>query len=595
MRTYYFAAETRELMTQWINALSLATILQEGTKLQCQNQPSINSMASFVKQNSEDCNSGFQSYNSCSGPITIQPTSQERNLKDGSGNVNGWVPHNPSNPYQPLYANAPPKPKRLNSEGQYAGSSPEASPSRRDDSENVLYGSRRRFEEIVTPIRQQEYHYHPYKAEYQSASMQDPDMVRSISHSATYSGENLGDKTPDQLRWDNIKPPNYTSNTPRKEDHSGNYSDVYKNSNYNLGMHMKADRPNFSSYGNSSANYQHSNQYYQSYQQASQKLSDSQQQDLSDVKINPNRRHRQPPRPHSADFLDHDSKKYYPNKKNIETITTDKTNVKTNQYNSVRPPRPKSSLDIVHSNDGYYWSEEHYAEKMRQSAMYLQNTLPQRSQSSRANTPILRRLNESSTLSEDSKSFNSEPIPVIMRQKRVGDFSRDATKSPSRQNLRRWSEHQDRTEGNFIKSGSARLPKQRAPDDESDEIQTYTGGEDFNEGRKEESMKRLLEWKQRMLQSPLTRKLSGSSARGVAQNELSKYYKQQVLKELEKQEAKSREEMGKRRSKADGIRMQNRIADGRRSAILSSDRYYSYSSDDEGKYLYFTFPFLLLY
>ena len=28
MRTYYFAAETKELMMQWMNAMSLASILQ---------------------------------------------------------------------------------------------------------------------------------------------------------------------------------------------------------------------------------------------------------------------------------------------------------------------------------------------------------------------------------------------------------------------------------------------------------------------------------------------------------------------------------------------------------------------------------------
>lgn len=32
MRTYYFAADTRELMVQWMNALSLASILQEGSR-----------------------------------------------------------------------------------------------------------------------------------------------------------------------------------------------------------------------------------------------------------------------------------------------------------------------------------------------------------------------------------------------------------------------------------------------------------------------------------------------------------------------------------------------------------------------------------
>jgi cell division protein YceG involved in septum cleavage len=32
MRTYYFAAETKESMLQWMNALSLASILQQDPK-----------------------------------------------------------------------------------------------------------------------------------------------------------------------------------------------------------------------------------------------------------------------------------------------------------------------------------------------------------------------------------------------------------------------------------------------------------------------------------------------------------------------------------------------------------------------------------
>lgn len=40
--------------------------------------------------------------------------------------------------------------------------------------------------------------------------------------------------------------------------------------------------------------------------------------------------------------------------------------------------------------------------------------------------------------------------------------------------------------------------------------------------QREESMKRLLEWKQRMLQSPLTRKSVGSGCRDDAKNELFK-------------------------------------------------------------------------
>lgn len=33
MRTYYFAAETKDAMLQWMNAMSLASILQNQTRL----------------------------------------------------------------------------------------------------------------------------------------------------------------------------------------------------------------------------------------------------------------------------------------------------------------------------------------------------------------------------------------------------------------------------------------------------------------------------------------------------------------------------------------------------------------------------------
>ncbi|EEB13860.1 phosphoinositol 3-phosphate-binding protein, putative [Pediculus humanus corporis] len=592
MRTYYFAAETRELMTEWTNALSLASILQEGTKMQSHD---VN-----LKQNNDEFNFRMQgNNNSYYGPVTMQPTSQDKNMKDRSGNVNGWVPQNPCGPYQPLYANAPPKPKRLNSEGQYAGSSPEASPNRRDDPDNVVYDRSRRFQETATPVQHQDYNYHPYSSQYSPGSAPSTDGNRSVPYSGAYSGSGMGDRGAGG--WgshNNSNNPSGQVGPVRKENQNNNRTDLFKNENYYPGISHKSSEQNFLNYGNSkdysSANYQHSNQYYQSYQQ--QPLQQQQQQPSKIPYEGQNSmnvvgvKSRQPPRPHSADFLDYDAKNYYPNKKYTEKITPgQKINVRNEQYNYNRPPRPKSSLEIMHSNDGYYWSEERYAEKMRQSAMYLQNSLPQRSHLSGANTPVSRRLDDSFKYQTDAKIPHDErETPIVFRQKRVEDILKDLTKSPSRQNPRRWSEHQDRSDNNFMRSASARLPKQRQHDEEagSDEIQAYTGGEDFNEGRKEESMKRLLEWKQRMLQSPLTRKSSGSSARGVTQNELSVFCKQQqVLKDLEKrEETRNREESSsKKRNKGDdrSNRNQNRIPDGRRSALLSADRYYSYSSDDE--------------
>lgn len=372
MRTYVFAAETREAMVQWMNALSLSTILQD---------------------TSREHEGGFA--------VTRQP---ERH-RDGQTS-NGWLPH------QPLYANAPPKPRRIGNEN-----SPEPSPD----------------------LHLNNQHYHPYPYQQHPNGFVHPSYVRG-------------------------------SNNPPVP------------------------------------NYQHPNQYYQGYYQ----LAPTPAPTIPPHQVTP-RRNYQPPRPHSADFLEYDAKKCYEYQETTVVKTTE-----TKMDSTVHRKRPKSSLDIIQSNDEkYYWSEERYAEKMRQSAMYLQQ-----------------RLAESPT--------------------------------------RRWEQSE-----NFTRSASARLARQAPDDEESDEVTTYMGGE--------ESMKRLLEWKQRMLASPLTRKPSGSSGRGSAQNELSKYYKQQVLRELERQEARSREELGRRRLKPDTMRYRSRSTDGRRSANTSSNRYNSYSSDDEGE------------
>ena len=64
----------------------------------------------------------------------------------------------------------------------------------------------------------------------------------------------------------------------------------------------------------------------------------------------------------------------------------------------------------------------------------------------------------------------------------------------------------------FLRSASARLPKKEEDPNRLD-----------GERKREESMKRLLEWKQRMLQSPLTRKgpqLSVAPANGQQTNSL---------------------------------------------------------------------------
>lgn len=75
------------------------------------------------------------------------------------------------------------------------------------------------------------------------------------------------------------------------------------------------------------------------------------------------------PRPHSADFLEYEAKNELLNKSMPSRMVNDQPR---------QPQRPKSSLDINSSYDpssDRYYSEESYAEKMRQSAQYLQQGL----------------------------------------------------------------------------------------------------------------------------------------------------------------------------------------------------------------------------
>ncbi|KAI8437603.1 hypothetical protein MSG28_011871 [Choristoneura fumiferana] len=75
------------------------------------------------------------------------------------------------------------------------------------------------------------------------------------------------------------------------------------------------------------------------------------------------------PRPHSADFLEYEAKNELLNKSMPNRMVNDQPR---------QPQRPKSSLDINSSYDpssDRYYSEESYAEKMRQSAQYLQQGL----------------------------------------------------------------------------------------------------------------------------------------------------------------------------------------------------------------------------
>ncbi|XP_054264759.1 uncharacterized protein LOC128987765 isoform X5 [Macrosteles quadrilineatus] len=540
MRTYYFAADSQPLMAKWMNALSLASILQDNTSSWGGHKPHSSHQQTA---SADDSDSGFHGqYNGTSHGHTDSPA-----------DTNSWRP--PSQGYhQPLYANAPPKPRRLND------TSPERSPERVSDDG--------RLSKMAQP---QEYTVRNDRAyNYTAQHSHRPPLM--LPPGATQPQER---RTPDTYGRSNSTTPQtgkVISSKPRTLD----YEDVYQtnpdlvNSMYSQGA-------------------MYTNRHVQ-YRQ-------NRRNDVMSNSMPSEGRKRFPPRPHSADFLEYDARRSY---QSPTPQSSDSGNqMYYNQRTASQPRRPKSSLDIVHSEgvvDGVHWSEESYARKMRQSASYVSPQFHNPSNSSRATTPSVRQIPIMAPGYYNGPVNGELASSAMMRQHSEAIHAQE----------RRWSEYVDRTNGQFVRSASARLPRHtnddHMEDDGSDKSyqaafrrRNSTDNRDpaVKTQQREESMKRLLEWKQRMLQSPLTRKSSGSSNRGSAQNQLNPYSltHEQRLRNLPNDnqsnpDAWRRDGWDKdmldharaRRKHSDAGR--SRSQDGRRS-VTSISRYNSYSSDDE--------------
>jgi hypothetical protein len=173
-----------------------------------------------------------------------------------------------------------------------------------------------------------------------------------------------------------------------------------------------------------------------------------------------------------------------------------------------RIQRPKSSLEMVPPpdsavSDNYYWSEERYAQKMRQSASYVHQIPVTQSRnlssSSRATTPSVRFGTPTGGGAQvggvsSGGSVNSESASVVLRHPNRTDLTQNyatAVRSPSRQQYqqhRRWSEYRDTSsDGQFTRSASARLPRLRYQDEENDsqcEEQWQRPASDVHDGEK---------------------------------------------------------------------------------------------------------------
>ena len=111
MRTYVLAAETMETMAQWVKALTMAAMMQGSSE--SESQPSISS--------SFNPSGGVSSVGENSGDSGIHTFQSQMTKSTMGGPV---TPVSDNSQHQPLYANAPPKPRRVTDCG-YSSPSPE--------------------------------------------------------------------------------------------------------------------------------------------------------------------------------------------------------------------------------------------------------------------------------------------------------------------------------------------------------------------------------------------------------------------------------------------------------------------------------------
>ncbi|XP_065347061.1 uncharacterized protein kmr isoform X3 [Cloeon dipterum] len=312
MRTYFFAADSREQMVRWMNAMSLASILQTAPvpsweEPASSSRPSVSS----VSQSADDSDSGFHGYRSPRAATTPRQGGDGASAKD-TVETNGWGP-------QPLYANAPPKPKRL-PQGDSPEPSPErpAHPQQQQTPRGGIYGvSPRQHPENRTPD--------PYG--------------RPIDYEDVYGRKGAWPPPPPQAYMN--EPPAKLDNFRTSPQENNNYSkpppDVTKTYVKPTGPLRNQEAP--------TKQPPPATLPKQLFRMGSPAPTPA-------VKPRPKPPAGHPPRPHSADFLE------------VDVRETPPSAVQRRERNGPQGERPKSSID-VHNDD--YWSEESYARKMRQS------------------------------------------------------------------------------------------------------------------------------------------------------------------------------------------------------------------------------------
>ncbi|XP_049837019.1 uncharacterized protein LOC126281829, partial [Schistocerca gregaria] len=502
MRTYYFAADSRELMVQWMNALSLASILQDTAR------PSVSSASSQVNASAsaDDSDSGFHGYRVGAAP--------------GAGVRS-------KSPAAPVTSRIPSPLPALTAANAAAAAAAAA----------ATYESR--------VARPQE----PYRPP-------PPPIGARASHVVAEQQQQQQRRTPDAYSRSQPPPPQpaRAPATPTHRDYEVVYDPRYRPAAHPAYLKAEAPPPAPPAAAAAAA------------APAGGLPRDVLPPPAMYRTAPPSRQQPPPPRPHSADLLDLDPRRTYPpppahapfaDGPQQQPVAAPEGSGGAGTLPQValylphslphahahgrhHLPRPKSSMDVAPAAAPAapaapdYWSEEAYADKMRRQLAAQQRFL--RSASAR-----LPARGAGAVSQQEALAAGAAPPP----------------------------EHRHTLPAVAKPAAAATVAAQHHPTTP------------HRSQQREESMKRLLEWKQRMLQSPLTRKpgpapgslpTSASSSRGLARAGGS---------------AASAAAGARRASHLDesaAARMRSRSHDGRRPsapAAASLPRYNSFSSDDE--------------
>lgn len=424
MRTYYFAAETKDSMIQWMNSLSLASILQNETKLrpellarelamqgnllphlrhfalQHPNQPQFmhQQQNTHLNQNMlHQKNNGFH--------LSMSPhkpgSQQSPHVSEG-----GITCHIEGETRQPLYANAPPKPKRLNTSRDYSPS-PDNSPERPSHS-NFSPNSETNRSEDPTQFRHRVPQERRTPEAYGRSKFDSNPKYPTKDYEEVYNNgyEFSGDKA--ALRRYSEEVAQYTRDSYASS-HDRRMSSGNNASNRNL---PRID-------GHSGIEDTHPHPQYTPQRPTSDHFPSNHGLPLHNGNIHGQVQERQRvPRPHSADFLEYE-------RTHPDTQHRDPDMKSNKQTKKPQPQRPKSCIgEKVKPDD--FWSEEVYAQKMRESAFVYEQS-SSRSQS-RASQPVRPPMTKSSTM----PGFPNDPSKT---PNNFYGFSSDSSSVPDQQNF----------------------------------------------------------------------------------------------------------------------------------------------------------------